>query len=59
MSLTLEFLHSYNPQRHFRLFGIKLMALNEIKRLKLSRNEQDFAKDILDAVRIDQVLENQ
>jgi hypothetical protein len=33
-----------------------MMALDEVQRLKLQRNENDFAKDILDAAMIDQLL---
>ena len=43
-------------QRHFTLFGVKMMALEEVQRLKLARNENDFVKDILDAAMIDQLL---
>ena len=43
----------YNPERHFVLGGVKWMGLDEVKNMKLSRDEADFAKDIIDVVNID------
>ena len=46
----------FNPERHFSLYGVKMLALEEVKRCKLARDEADFAKDILDVVGIDGLL---
>jgi hypothetical protein len=43
--------------RHFRLHGVKMLCLQEVKRNKLMRDEADFAKDILDTVAIDRLLD--
>jgi hypothetical protein len=43
--------------RHFRLHGVKMLCLQEVKRNKLLRDEADFAKDILDTVAIDRLLD--
>eukprot|EP01051_Picozoa_sp_SAG22_P015090 SAG22_NODE_1924_length_3307_cov_1.297693_2_plen_127_part_00 len=43
----------YNPERHFVLHGVKWMALEEVKRMKLARDEADFAKDIIDVINVD------
>ena len=40
------------------LHGVKMLSLLEVKRNKLVRDESNFAKDILDVVAIDQLLDD-
>ena len=40
------------------LHGVKMLSLLEVKRNKLVRDEANFAKDILDVVAIDQLLDD-
>jgi hypothetical protein len=40
------------------LHGVKMLSLLEVKRNKLVRDEANFAKDILDVVAVDQLLDD-